>query len=230
MIIEILSHKSVAIIHQRLLAERQKRIDDANRSSFPDLALIYEPEECFSVNYRVDLNFIKDTESFWNYARDKTIPLFSIARGGGIIWHGPGQIILAPVVDIHEKEIDLTQYREYLEKAILNTLREFDISGILTDYARGSRGVWVKNPLGGMLKKIAFLGFNCSRGIAIHGCAINVSPDLYPLSLIYPCNLEGVEATSMRAILGNQAPPVAQVGEVLAREFKNIIEAHKKVR
>jgi lipoate-protein ligase B len=229
-IIETLRDESVSSIHKRLLIERQRRIDDANRSSISDLALVYEPKECFSVNHDSDLNFVKNKESFWKYMRDKTIPLLSIARGGGIMWHGPGQIILAPVVDISERKIDLTQYREYLEKAVLNTLQEFSINGILTDYAQGSRGVWIEDPINGDLKKIAFLGFNCSRGIAIHGCAINVSPDLYPLSLIYPCNLTGVEAISMQAIIGNQAPNATRVGEILAKEFKNIIEAHKKVR
>jgi len=224
MLIENKGQKCVAEMHEVLLEERRKNLEHI---------FIYEPDECFSVNHGTDLSFVKDPEAFWLYMRKKTIPLFSISRGGGIIWHGPGQAILASVLNLGERGIDLTQYRECLEQAILNTLSKFGISGILRDYTAGSRGVWVEDPQGGELKKIAFIGFNCSGGlpgIAIHGCAINVSPDLYPFSLIYPCNLDGVEAISIKDLLGPKAPSSDSVGEILATEFRNIIETYKKVR
>lgn len=224
MIVKRMGRKSIESVHEILAAERNARVLSPHRSSFPNLALLYEPEECFSMTKELDREFIKDRQRFDEYRRLNHISFPRIPRGGGIMWHGPGQLNLAAVVDLRAQKIDFDEYKDYLEQTCLRTIRAFGIEGILHHYQGGSQGVWARDPIDTTLKKIAFFGFSFSRGIAIHGCAVNVRPDLTGFSLIYPCNLKGVEAISMERLLGPHTPTLEKVEEALKKEFEIIIE------
>lgn len=210
-------------IHNILISERQKRLSSPYRARIPSFTILYEPDECFSLNHEWDINFIRNWQDFWDYIYGNTVPIVPFKRGGGIMWHGIGQIQLAPVVDLALKKIDLSGYSALLEQTCLSTIQAFGIKAVRNHYVNGSQGVWAIDPADGILKKISFFGFHDSRGVAIHGCAINVRPRLQGFSLINPCNLKGVEATSMEKILGSSAPAVDEVGEVLLREFMQVI-------
>lgn len=216
--ISFIQRMSIATGNSLLLELQKKRMNSPTREKDEDAAFIFEPEEAFSYQHESDLSFIHDKDEFNAYCLSSSIPLVKTDRGGGIIWHGPGQIILAPVVDLWRLKINLSDYTKYLEETCLRTLDNFGISAFRNHFTNGSQGVWTFDPKTNIKKKIAFLGYYDSRGIAIHGCAINISPKLYPFSLIDPCNLPNVLATSVREVLGS-SPDIYAVAKCMVEKF-----------
>lgn len=233
-------HRAIdmAALNEHLDNARKKRMYSPTRRVDQDILLVCEPQEMFSLGLKKDIQYIKDRRRFEEYQQEKNIPLVALDRGGGIFWHGPGQICLTPITDIQRLKLDPADYTAFLENLCIETLRAFDIDGITHQYTnektgtkqKGTRGVWVYDQYSSQLKKVAFLGWSSRGGIAIYGCAINISCDLYPFSLIHPCNLEGVEATSLRAIRNN-APSFARVQQAATRIWKeNMASLYEKIK
>ena len=224
MIVQNLKNESIEQIH-KLLRGHAQRLTNADPQRYePEIIITNQPSECFSIQSRHDLEYVTNETKFWNYVTDNIIPIYTVRRGGGIMWHGPGQIIMDPCVSLSAHESNPTAYSKILEESCLDTLAEFGIEARTNHYTKGAHGVWAMDSKDSQLKKIAFFGHHVSKGIAIGGCAINVSCDLYPLSLIFPCNLEGVEATSIKSILG-EAPSTDEVANALIQNFLNIMYA-----
>ena len=129
-------------------------------------------------------------------------------RGGQVTYHGPGQLVVYPVVDLKGWGGPL-QYVRTLERVIIGALGDF---GVGAGVNPGLTGVWV----GGA--KIGAIGVKISRGVAHHGFAINVNPDLRYFEDIVPCGIEGLEVTSVERLLGRQVR-MAEVGERVAVRF-----------
>ena len=117
-------------------------------------------------------------------------PLFSINRGGQATYHGPGQLVGYPILDLRKYGQDLHRYLRWLENTLIEVLQ---IYGIGAGPRRGLTGVWVGQ------KKIASIGVGVRHWITMHGFALNVSGDLTPFSHIVPCGITGVEMTSIQA-------------------------------
>ena len=197
--------------------ERQRRAFLTNRAELEDLLMVYEPTEAFSIHSQRDMKSARDPKSFRSYLEKSGAPIIETDRGGGMFWHGPGQVCLAPLVDLERIRFNLTDYSDILEETCIKTLEYFGVNVLRNHYMPGSQGAWVQDAKG-VKKKIAFFGYSFSRGMAIHGCAINVCPDLYPFSLIDPCNLPGVEVTSMETVLFRKLS-VEEVGKIAAEIF-----------
>ncbi len=118
--------------------------------------------------------------------------VYEIERGGSITYHGPGQLVGYPILDLHAYNEDIVQYMRSLEETLLRTLEDF---GIEAQRVRGYPGAWV----GG--EKIAAVGVAVKRKVTMHGFALNVSPDLGHFAFINPCGL-GKPVTSMARVLG----------------------------
>jgi lipoyl(octanoyl) transferase len=121
------------------------------------------------------------------------VGFFLANRGGDITYHGPGQFIAYPVMDLKEWQPDVGRYLRSLEHCIINTLADF---GVLADSIPELTGVWVGD------KKIASIGIRTSQWVTSHGLALNVSPDLSYFDFIVPCGLRSKGVTSMMEILG----------------------------
>lgn len=234
--IENLGAASMEDVDAHLFCLQVKRGRSPTRMTDEDCAYVFEPYEAFSVARGDDFSAIRSPEKFWSYVNARKVPVIMTHRGGGMIWHGPGQAVLAPIVDLERARINLfSQYTLYLEETLIRTLEDFGVQGFRHPSWQGGRqGVWVKDRAGGAYKKIAFLGFRDSRGIVIHGCALNVSPNLYPFSLIDPCNLKGVAATSMKEVLGS-VPATHAVAKRLGWHYEAILRTQpiiemKKIR
>lgn len=130
-------------------------------------------------------------------------------RGGQVTYHGPGQLVAYPIVNLRHWGGPL-KYVRTLEQVIINTLADF---GICAGIEPGLTGVWVKN------SKIAAIGVKISRGIAHHGFAINVNPDLTKFDQIVPCGITDRSVTSMAQLLGQRTPEMADVQSSVARRF-----------
>lgn len=131
-------------------------------------------------------------------------------RGGDVTYHGPGQLVVYPILDLNRLDLRLHGYLRWLEDRVLETLGHFGLRGQRDEKATG---VWI----GGDQphRKIAAMGVRVSRWVSMHGLSLNVDPDLSHFDLIVPCGLHGRAVTSMAAELG-EAPPMGHVKAVLA--------------
>lgn len=136
-------------------------------------------------------------------------PLVEADRGGDVTWHGPGQLVLYPVLSLHARGLRVGDYVRALESVAINTLAEWGIDGVRV---AGRPGVWVAGA------KIAAVGVRIDRGVSRHGLALNVTPDLAWFDAIVPCGIDDAGVTSMAAVLG-AAPTLAPVAEAMASVF-----------
>jgi len=143
------------------------------------------------------------------------IDLFRVARGGDITYHGPGQLVGYPLVDLTRRDKDLHRFLRDLEELLIRVLGQWGI-----DAARNSdkTGVWVGD------RKIASIGIGVRRWITWHGFALNLDIDLDGFNHIVPCGLQGVQMTSMAELLGT-APPRTDVEDALIGAFSEIFNA-----
>jgi lipoate-protein ligase B len=139
---------------------------------------------------------------------ERGIALFFGDRGGDVTYHGPGQLVAYPIIDLKNRERDLHQYVHNLEEVVIRTLDDFGIRG---SRDRSHRGVWVKQ------REIAAIGLRVSKWVTMHGFALNVDADLKPFSLINPCGFSDRGATSMVEILGREITMAAVMERLLAR-------------
>ena len=137
-------------------------------------------------------------------------PLFAINRGGQATYHGPGQLMGYPIVDLRRCGQDLHRYLRWLEQILIDLLAEFQIAGARRD---GLTGVWI-----GYQRKIASIGVGVRHWITMHGFALNVCGDLAPFAHIVPCGINDVAMTSMERELG-QSISVIDVAAV----FENLV-------
>ena len=140
-----------------------------------------------------------------------------INRGGDITYHGPGQLVMYPILDLEQFFTDIHQYLRYLEEAVIRTLAHFQISATRFE---GLTGVWIDADTP-HARKICAMGVKCSRWITMHGIALNVSPDLGYFGNIVPCGIQDKAVTSMAKELGREVSNL-EVQEVLLREMSAV--------
>ena len=146
---------------------------------------------------------------------EKGIPVLFVDRGGDVTYHGPGQLVGYPIIDLRNRGKDLHQYVRDIEEVIIKTLDNFFIQATIDE---NHAGVWVQN------EEIAAIGIAVKRWISMHGFALNVNTDLEPFSLINPCGFSDRRATSISNILSQKVPMVA-VTERLLAHFSEVFDA-----
>ena len=122
------------------------------------------------------------------------IEFFKTNRGGDITFHGPGQIVGYPILDLEKFYTDIGKYLRELEQVIINTLAFYGIKG---ERSMGETGVWIDPGIAGRERKICAMGVRCSRWITMHGLALNVNTDLAYFENIIPCGIVNKQVTSM---------------------------------
>ncbi|MFT6055484.1 MAG: lipoyl(octanoyl) transferase [Roseivirga sp.] len=152
---------------------------------------------------------------------DHFATFYKINRGGDITYHGPGQLVAYPIIDLENFFTDIHKYLRYLEEAVIITLREYGISSGRID---GLTGVWVdfkegdSNP-----RKICALGVKTSRWVTMHGLALNVNTDLSYFSHIIPCGIDDKAVTSMNKELGHDVD-MTDVQQKLVKHVADVFE------
>jgi lipoyl(octanoyl) transferase len=137
-----------------------------------------------------------------------------VERGGDVTYHGPGQLVGYPLVDLGRHKKDLHWYLRQLEKVLIQALETFGITG---GRVPGYTGVWVDD------RKIASIGVHVSRWVTSHGFALNVTTDLADFDLIIPCGIEAVNMTSVERETG-RAHSIVEVGDEVARSFAEVFD------
>ena len=138
------------------------------------------------------------------------IPVIQIDRGGQVTYHGPGQWVAYILYDLRRANVNIRELVTLLENAVVALLGEW---GLSASGDPSARGVYVDG------RKIAALGLKVSRGRAYHGLSLNVDMDLAPFKGINPCGYEGLEVTSMAALLGENCPDMESVAESLLAQL-----------
>ena len=124
------------------------------------------------------------------------IPVIHVDRGGQVTYHGPGQIVAYPLLDLKRLKIGVREYVHRIEQAVIDTLAEWNIAARRRD---GAPGVYVGEA------KVAALGIRVRRGCSFHGLAFNIAMDLEPFQRINPCGYAGLQVTSMLELRGHSA-------------------------
>lgn len=141
-----------------------------------------------------------------------------IDRGGDITYHGPGQIVGYPILDLDQHFTDIHKYLRYLEEVMIRTCADFEIKA---GRIEGLTGVWVGD------EKICAMGIRCSRWVTMHGFALNVNTDLSYFRNIVPCGISDKEVTSLSKCVGKRIEE-RNVKEKLLKHFANVFEVEIK--
>ena len=151
----------------------------------------------------------------------KNAKFYKINRGGDITYHGPGQIVGYPILDLDNFFTDIHKYLRFLEEVIILTLQEY---GIQATRSQGETGVWIDvgTPFA---RKICAMGVRTSRWVTMHGFALNVNTDLGYFDNIIPCGIRGKAVTSLNVELGKTEIPLVEVKEKIKKHFCQLFDA-----
>lgn len=145
---------------------------------------------------------------------------YHINRGGDITYHGPGQIVVYPIIDMENFFTDIHKYMRLLEESVIQTLAEFNITA---GRIEGLTGVWVDFEDSRKARKICALGVKTSRWVTLHGLAFNVNTDLRYFNHIVPCGIDDKAVTSVEKEL-NKPQDMAQVKSILKNKLSGLFE------
>jgi lipoyl(octanoyl) transferase len=159
-----------------------------------------------------------------NQLKVKGATFYKINRGGDITYHGPGQIVGYPILDLENFFTDIHKYLRFLEETIILTIAEYGLKGTRSE---GETGVWldVGTPFA---RKICAMGIRSSRWVTMHGFALNANVNLGYFDNIIPCGIRGKAVTSMEAELGKKVN-LEEVKEKILKHFKTLFEVNEFV-
>ncbi|WP_306353234.1 lipoyl(octanoyl) transferase LipB [Flavobacterium sp. '19STA2R22 D10 B1'] len=156
----------------------------------------------------------------------KNAVFYKINRGGDITYHGPGQVVGYPILDLDNFFTDIHKYLRFLEEVIILTLAEYSIKGTRSD---GETGVWldVGTPFA---RKICAMGVRASRWVTMHGFALNVNADLGYFDNIIPCGIRGKAVTSLQVELGVERVDEEELKNKISKHFEVLFEAELQMK
>ncbi len=195
----------------------QNRREEANLET-PNYFLYVEHPHVYTLGKSGDLSNLLLSEK---QLEDKKATFYKINRGGDITYHGPGQIVGYPILDLENFFTDIHKYLRFLEEAIILTLAEYNLK---CERSPGETGVWldVGTPFA---RKICAMGVRASRWVTMHGFALNVNADLGYFDNIIPCGIRGKAVTSLQVELGVEKVNEAEVKERILKHFLALFEA-----
>ncbi len=155
------------------------------------------------------------------FLEEKGATFYKINRGGDITYHGPGQVVGYPILDLDNFFTDIHKYLRFLEEMVILTLAEY---GLKAERSEGETGVWldVGTPFA---RKICAMGVRASRWVTMHGFALNVNADLGYFDLMIPCGIKDKAVTSLNVELGKKEVAMDEVKEKLLKHFAALFEA-----
>jgi lipoyl(octanoyl) transferase len=177
----------------------QKRLETARHAGdIPDVLLLLEHPPVYTKGRRTDPSELAMGEDWY---RMQGIEISDTDRGGRVTYHGPGQLVGYPIVDLKPYGDDVHRFVRGIEETMISALGSV---GVEAQCIKDLTGVWTlgDRPPAGAAKKIGSIGIHVNRGITTHGLAINVNNDLQPFEWIVPCGIEGVQMTSVCRELG----------------------------
>jgi lipoate-protein ligase B len=180
-------------------------------SELPDILILLEHNPVITLGRRGNRQYIRASPEALTA---EGINIYHVERGGEVTYHGPGQIVGYPILNLRNWRRDISWYIFNLEEVLIRTLGDFGIEGTRNTL---NRGAWVGD------SKIGSIGVAISRWVTYHGFSLNVSPNMDHYSLITPCGLDGIEVTCMRELLGRE-PDHHRISDGISRHFQEVFD------
>lgn len=206
------------VLFDGIVAQKIRNRREALNGPTPNYLLFVEHPHVYTLGKSGDLgNLLLNDKQL--EARGATY--YKVNRGGDITYHGPGQIVGYPILDLENFFADIHKYLRFLEEAIILTLAEYGLNAARSD---GETGVWldVGTPFA---RKICAMGVRASRWVTMHGFALNVNVDLGYFDNIIPCGIRGKGVTSLNVELNVAAVDLAEVKGKISKHFGNLFGA-----
>lgn len=205
------------ISYQAALDLQRDLVEQRKRGEIPDQLLLLEHPDVITlgVKTRNDRSHVLESE---DALAAKGVSLFETGRGGDVTFHGPGQLVGYPIINLNPDRCDVHRYVRDLEEVLIQAVSGF---GISAGRVQGLTGIWA-GPAQDRAK-LAAIGVRISRWVTSHGFALNVNTNLSRFGLIVPCGIADKGVTSMERLLGHQVP-MAEVADAVARAFAAVFE------
>ena len=188
---------------------QEKLLNSRKSGAISDVLLLLQHHSVFTIGRSgIAENIIVPRETLVK----EGIPVFHTNRGGDVTYHGPGQLVGYPILNLREDGLTAHQYVWNLEEVVIRTLADFGIGG---QRVPGRRGVWVGE------EKVCALGLRVRGGVSMHGFALNVNTNLKYFSYIIPCGITGVSITSVSKLLGREVE-IDEIQKSLLRHFSQV--------
>jgi lipoyl(octanoyl) transferase len=212
---EELLAKNVAIKSAKYNSDKADTIVAEKETTHHLLFVEHPPVYTLGKSGKMEHVLISDEE------REKDqLAFFRINRGGDITFHGPGQIVGYPILDLEKFYTDIGRYMRSLEEVVIRTLAEYGLRG---DRSPGETGVWLDPGVKGKERKICAIGIRCSRWITMHGFAFNVNTNLSYFNNIVPCGIQDKQVTSLQKELGRELP-MEEVKLKVRKHFEEVFD------
>lgn len=195
----------------------KNRREQANLET-PNYFLYVEHPHVYTLGKSGDINNLLVNEA---QLKEKEATFYKINRGGDITYHGPGQIVGYPILDLDNFFTDIHKYLRFLEEMVILTLADY---GLKAERSEGETGVWldVGTPFA---RKICAMGVRASRWVTMHGFALNINTDLGYFDLMIPCGIKDKAVTSLNVELGKKEVDTEEVKQKLLQHFKILFKA-----
>ena len=197
-------------VFQKIIEQKVQNRTLENKLNTNNYLVFTEHNPVYTIGKSGDTSNLLLTKS---QLKDREIEFFKINRGGDITFHGPGQIMGYPILDLDNFFTDINLYLRSLENTIIDTLSFYDILGFTI---KGETGVWVKNQ--NEFKKICAFGIRASRWVTMHGFCLNVDSNLDEFKYIIPCGIKDKGVTSMSELL-NEKIDIIKLKKSLIKNF-----------
>ncbi|MGB1042203.1 MAG: lipoyl(octanoyl) transferase LipB [Tenacibaculum sp.] len=209
------------LLNEVISLKRKKR-DGAEDIITPNYFLFVEHPHVYTLGKSGDMSNLLLNET---QLQEKGATFYKINRGGDITYHGPGQIVGYPILDLENFFTDIHKYLRLLEEAIILTIAEYGLKGVRSE---GETGVWldVGTPFA---RKICAMGIRASRWVTMHGFALNVNANLGYFDNIIPCGIRGKAVTSMEVELGKKVDE-QEVKDKILKHFKVLFEVEEFIK
>lgn len=206
------------LLFQETLDIKIKNRREGTALKTPNHFLFVEHPHVFTLGKSGNINNLLVDEK---KLEEKNAKFYKINRGGDITYHGPGQIVGYPILDLDNFFTDIHKYLRLLEEMVMLTLAEY---GLKAERSKGETGVWldVGTPFA---RKICAMGVRASRWVTMHGFALNINTDLGYFDLMVPCGIKDKAVTSLNVELGKREVDMEEVKQKLLRHFKVLFGA-----
>ena len=204
-------------IFQKIINQKVQNRSKYKKIETKNFLILTEHNHVYTIGKSGDVsNLLIDKNELAN----REIEYYKINRGGDITYHGPGQIMVYPILDLDNFFTDINLYLRKLEDVVIYTLKSYDLKGFTI---KGETGVWVKDE-NGLSKKICAFGIRASRWVTMHGLCLNVNPDLSYFDFIIPCGIKDKGVTSL-SHLKKEVIDINQVKSKLVENFELVFKA-----
>lgn len=202
---------ALPLMEYRTALELQRNLVGARQTNVleNDLVLLLEHPSVFTLGQSGDIKNLKVSKTF---LERMNIPVVQVERGGDITFHGPGQLVIYPIINLTGARLKVLDYVEGLEEIMLRTVSDW---GMRAERNSANRGIWAAG------KKLGSVGISVKRGVSFHGFALNVNLSMKPFQWINPCGLQNIGVTSMEKEL-SQKISMSQVRKVVTHHFESV--------